>query len=144
MVRLFAATLFALAAVAASAPADDKKDDKDKPALSGTWTREAGGLDIKFEFLKDKKDVVKVSAMAGDNGVVVTAKYEVKDGRVKLTVTDAEEKGEFPNVPKKGMELSFKWSVKGDTATLDDLEGEGLDEAKPVLEGEYARKKAKD
>ncbi|MBX9627338.1 MAG: hypothetical protein K2X82_26280 [Gemmataceae bacterium] len=140
MVRLLAGSLFAVLAVAVSAPADDKKDDK--PALSGTWTREAGGLDIKFEFAKDK-EVVKVTALAGDNGAVVTCKYSVgKDGRVTLKITDVEEKGEFPAKPPVGLELKFKWTVKGDTATLDDLEGH--EEAKPVLEGEYQKKKAKD
>ncbi|MBX9579950.1 MAG: hypothetical protein K2X87_06540 [Gemmataceae bacterium] len=142
MVRLFAGSLFAAAAVALSAPADDKKDEKkDKPALSGTWTREAGGLDLKFEFAKDKEEV-KVTALAGDNGAVVTCKYAVKDGRVTLTVKEVEEKGEFPQKPPVGFEMKFKWTVKGDTATLDDLEG--LDDAKPVLEGEYQKKKAKD
>jgi hypothetical protein len=52
-----------------------------------------------------------------------------------------EEKGNFPPKPKKGLKLSFKWTVKGDTAKLSDLEGEGLENAKPVLEGEYKLKK---
>lgn len=91
MVRLLAGSVFALAAVAVSAPADDKKEEK-KPALSGTWAREAGGLDLTFAFAKDK-EVVRVTAMAGDNGAVVTCKYAVKDGRVTLTVTEVEEKG---------------------------------------------------
>ncbi len=34
--------------------------------------------------------------------------------------------------------------MKGDTANLDDFEGTGLEHAKPVLEGEYAKKKPKD
>ena len=43
MLRLFAVVpALALAAVCGPAAADDK----DKPALSGTWTREANGLDL--------------------------------------------------------------------------------------------------
>lgn len=133
-------------AFAAPAPADDKKDEKksDKPALTGVWTREAGGIDLKFDFTpdKDKKAVLKITAGAGDNGVTVVCKYTVdKDGRVKATVTDVEEKGTFPQKPPKGLEFSFRWKVKADTATLDELTGEGFDEAKPVIEGEYEKKK---
>jgi hypothetical protein len=116
--------------------ADDKKDK----ALSGTWTREANGLDIKVEFVG--KDTVKMSASAdADNGVTVTCKFKQTDGAVKAKVTKVEVKGDFKNAPKEGLEISFKWKVKGDTATLDDLEGEGLENAKPVVEGEYAKKK---
>lgn len=143
MVRMLAGSVFALAVALTGAAADDKKDEK-KPAPAGTWTREAGGVELTFEFVKGKKDVLKITAAAGDNGVVVTSKYEVKDGRVKVTVQEVEEKGEFPNKPPKGLELSFKWTVKDDTATLEDLEGDNLDAAKPVIEGEYARKKGKD
>src|SRR3954451_23151735 len=80
MLRLLA-VVPVLALVAAPGPA--AADDKDKPALSGTWTREANGLDLKFEFAKD---TFKVSAFAGENGVVATCKYTVeKDGTVKAT-----------------------------------------------------------
>ncbi|MDB5312474.1 MAG: hypothetical protein JWO38_6676 [Gemmataceae bacterium] len=126
---------------AGTAPAEDKKD-KDKPALSGTWTREANGLDLKFEFVG--KETVKIFAFHDDNGVIATCKYTAdKDGLVKAKITDVEVKGEFKNKPAKGAEFSFKWAVKGDTATLDDLKGDDLEHAKPVLEGEYAKKKDK-
>lgn len=131
---------FAMIALAGVAIAEDKKDDK--PALSGMWVREANGLDLKVEFVG--KDVVKMSAMADENGVTVTSKYTVKDGMVKAKVTKVEIKGEFKAAPKEGLEFTFKWKVKGDTATLDDFEGEGLENAKPVVEGEYAKKKGKD
>lgn len=142
---MFRALAFALAALALSnfvAADDKKKDDKEKPALSGMWTRESGGLDLKFEFTG--KDTLNMSAFAEDNGVIVTTKYTVKDGVLKAKVTDVEVKGEFKNKPAKGLEFTFKWKVKGDTATLDDFEAEGLEAAKAVLEGEYAKKKGKD
>lgn len=120
--------------------AEDKKDEK--PALAGTWTREANGLDLKVEFVG--KDTIKMSAMADENGVTVTSKYTVKDGLVKAKVTKVEIKGQFNAAPKEGLEFTFKWKVKGETATLDDFEGEGLENAKPVVEGEYAKKKSKD
>lgn len=131
--RLFAGGC-ALALVVASAAAQEKA------ALTGTWTREANGLDLKFAFAKD--GTFKLSAFGGDNGVIVTCKYTVeKDGTVKATISKVEEKGNFPARPQEGLEFSFKWKVKGDTATLDDLKGKDLDDAKAIVEGEYARKK---
>ena len=144
MVRVlaFALAAFALGSFAgAGEKKDDKKDEKEKPAFTGTWTRESGGLDLKFEWVN--KDTLKLSAFAEENGVIVTTKYTVKDGVVKAKVTDVEVKGEFKNKPPKGMEFTFKWKVKGDTATLDDFEAEGLEQAKAVLEGDYAKKKTK-
>jgi hypothetical protein len=137
MQRLFAVVpVVALVLVCGPAAADDK----DKPALSGIWTREANGLDLKFEFAKE---TFKVSAFAGDNGVTVTCKYTVeKDGTVKAKITKVEEKGMFQAKPPEGLEFSFKWKVKDNTASLDGLKGDGLEEAKAVLEGEYQKKKA--
>ena len=135
MQRLFAVVpVVALALVCGPVAADDK--DKE---LSGTWTREANGLDLKFVFTKD---TFKVSAFGGDNGVTATCKYTVeKDGTVKATITKVEEKGNFPSKPPEGLEFSFKWKVKGDTATLDDLKGQDLADAKAIIEGEYQKKK---
>jgi hypothetical protein len=140
-----AALAVALTGVAA---AQDKKVD-DKAALSGTWEREANGLDLKYEFVG--KDTLKISVFGGENGAIVTGKYTVdKDGVVKIKVTDVEEKGNFPSKPPKGAEFTFKWKVKGDTATVDEFTGLGTEEvkalaeaAKPLVEGEYARKKDK-
>jgi hypothetical protein len=141
MLRLLAGgCALALVLASGSAPAQDKKDAK-ADALSGIWLREANGLDLKFDF--SAKDTFKISAFGGENGVIVTCKYTVKDGAVKAEVTGIEEKGEFPAKPAKGQQFSFTWKVKGDTATLDDFKGDGLEEAKPVVEGDYARKKEK-
>src|SRR3954464_5625132 len=101
MLRLFAVVpVLALTAVGGPAAADDK----DKVTLSGTWTREANGLDLKFDF---SKETFKLSAFGGDNGVTITCKYTVeKDGTVKATVTKVEEKGNFPSKPPEGLEFS--------------------------------------
>jgi hypothetical protein len=140
MPRLFvgaiAVTLLLLAGDDASS--QDKKEKK--AVLSGTWAREANGLDVKFEF--SGNDTVKVSVFGGDNGIIATCKHTVdKDGLVKAKITKVEEKGTFEAKPPVGLEFSFKWKVKGDTATLDELKGEMVEDAKPVLEGEYERKK---
>src|SRR5262245_57575700 len=137
MLRLFAVVpVVALTLVSGPVAADDK----DTPAPSGTWTREANGLDLKFVF---EKETFKVSAFAGDNGVTVTCKYTVeKDGRVKAKITKVEEKGTFQAKPPEGLEFSFKWKAKDKTANLDELKGDGLEEAKPILEGDYQKKQS--
>ena len=136
MFRLLASG-FALTLLLSAVAADDKKD-QDKVV---SWEREQNGIDLKFDFLKEK-DKLTISAFNGDNGVMVTCKMSIdKKGLVKAKITEVEEKGKFPAVPKVGLELTFKWKVEGDVATLSDLTGEGVEEAKGVLEGEYKRKK---
>lgn len=133
--RLLAAA-FAAVFVVGSASAEDKK--KDKPAAKA-WERESNGVTLKLMF---DKDTMRVMVFQGENGFKAACKYTIdKDGVVKATVTEAVEKGTFPAVPKKGLEFSFKWKEKDDAATLSDLKGEGVEEAKSVAEGEY--KKAK-
>lgn len=121
-----------------SAAAQDKKDPKDKPAAV-VWGREANGIDLRFEF---GKDALTTRVFNGENGFVATCTTKTdKDGVVKVTVTAVESKGNFPLVPKKGYEFSFKWKETGDTAALSDLKGEGIEDAKAVVEGEYKKKK---
>lgn len=133
---------FALAVVVASG-AGSHADDKPKPktpALTGTWVRESGGFDLTVEFTG--ADTVKIRAVGGDNGAEVTAKYTIdKKGMVKAKITKVKEIGKFPN-ELMGLEFSFTWKVKGDTATLDELTGKELEIAKPIMEGDYQRKKA--
>jgi hypothetical protein len=118
--------------------ADDKKDPKDKSDLVA-WERETNGIDLKLEV---GKDVLIVHVFSGENGMILKCKTtKDKDGLVKATVTGVEEKGNFPAKPKEGFEFSFKWKVEGDTATLSDLMGEGVEDAKAVAEGEYKKKK---
>lgn len=139
MVRPLVATLaFALLAVWSAAPAaqDKKEKDKDKPAAT-TWVRDVNEIALKFEM---GKDTLKLHALAGENGCVLTCKTTTdKDGTIKATVTEVEEKGNFPPTPKKGFEFSFKWKETGDKAELSDLKGQGLEEAKALVEGEYKK-----
>jgi hypothetical protein len=129
---------FALISLVGSSAADDKKDPKDKPALV-SWERESNGIDLKLDV---GKDVLKVHVFSGENGMIATCKMTVdKDGLVKATVTEVEEKGNFPAKPKVGFEFSFKWKVDGETATLSDLMGEGVADAKALAEGDYKKKK---
>lgn len=126
----------ALALLMGTVAAEDKKDAKDKVV---SWEREANGFDLKFDF---SKDTLKINAFNGENGVIISCKTTIdKKGLVKATVTDVEEKGTFPQKPAKGLEFSFVWKIEGDKATLSDLMGEGVEEAKPLAEGEYKKKK---
>ncbi len=127
---------FALALLAGTVVADDKKEkDKDKPA---TWTRESNGVDLTFVFTKD---TLTGTVMSGENGFVATGKITTdKDGVVKVKLTKVEEKGKFPSLPKAGIEFSFKWKEKGDTAELSDLKGDDVEDAKAIVEGEYKKK----
>jgi hypothetical protein len=125
----FALALLALAA--GPVAAEEKKD-----AVT-TWTRESGDVTLTFEI---GKDTAKYTVAAGDNSFTVTAKVTREKDVIKNEVTDVAVKGNFPNAPKKGDKVSFKWVVKGDKATLSDLEGDGADGAKGVVEGEYKKK----
>jgi hypothetical protein len=129
------AGVFALALFTGLVAAEDKKE-KDKPAVT-TWTRESNGVDLKLEI---SKDTMKGSVVAGENGFIATCKITMdKDDVVKATVTEVEEKGNFPNKPKVGLEFSFKWKVDGDKAELSDLKGDGVEDAKSIVE--YKKKK---
>jgi hypothetical protein len=119
--------------------AEDKKEDKEQP-IKGNWVREAEGLEIGFNF--KSKDQLIVTVNAGDNGVTLTCKYSAdKDGKVKATVTEVKEKGEFPAKPPKGYEFKCVFKVDKETAKLTDFEGENADQARGVVEGDYKLKK---
>jgi hypothetical protein len=140
-VALLACGALTLAGLTASA--DDKKDDKDKAALSGAWVKKAGELKIDF----CDKDVLKIYPH-GNEVIVMVCKYtSAKDGRVKAKLTEFEGKEEAKEKAKEkvplGLEFSFKWKVKDDTATLGDLKGKGdtIEHLKSHLEGEYEQKK---
>jgi hypothetical protein len=135
MFRLFAGALAVAVASAALSPvaADDKKD-KDKPTV---WVKEIGDLVLKFEI---GKETAKYHVFNGNDGVIVTAKLKWDKDKVTSEVTDVEVKGNFPAPPKKGEKVTYKWVVKGDTATLSDFAGDGADGAKDVVEGEYKKK----
>src|SRR5262245_54565789 len=135
---VLASALLALASLAATA--DDKKGDK--PALSGTWGKKDGELKIEFA----DRGVLKI-APHGDSAVIgIVCDYTAeKEGLVKAKVTGFEGKEDAKKhlaekVPV-GTEFSFKWKVKEDTAKLDDLKCEKVEQLKSHLEGEYDQKK---
>src|SRR5262245_47853235 len=135
---VLASGLLALAGLVATA--GDAKGDK--PALSGTWNKKDAELKIEFA----DAGVMKI-APHGDSAVIgIVCDYTVaKDGLVKAKVTGFEGKAEAKkHVGEKvpvGTEFSFKWKVKDDSARLDDLTCDKVEQLKSHLEGEYHRKK---
>jgi hypothetical protein len=130
-----------LAGLCAALPADEKKDDKDKPGLSGVWVQKSGELKIEFS----GKDVMKVYPHGDNEVIVVVCKYTVyKDGVVKAKVTELggkeDAKKQAAQQVPPGLEFSFKWKVKDDAATLADVTGEKADALKSHLEGDYKKK----
>jgi hypothetical protein len=136
----FCAALAAAAVLGLPATADDKKDDKDRP-LKGAWTKDVEGTELKFDF--KTKDELIVTVTAGDNGCVLTCKYEAdKDGKFKAKVTESKEKGEFPAKPPVGYEFKATFKIDKDTAKLTDFEAENADQVRAIVEGEYKKKTA--
>jgi len=109
-------------------------EEKDKT----TWVREVGEITLTFEI---GKDTAKYTVAFGENACTVTAKLTRDKDLIKSEVTDVEVKGNFPNPPKKGDKVSFKWVEKDDKATVSELEGDNVEGAKEVVEGEYKKKK---
>ncbi|MCS6867109.1 MAG: hypothetical protein RMJ56_14010 [Gemmataceae bacterium] len=113
-----------------------RADDKEV-----TWIRELDTVELLF---KVGKETATFEAHVGDNSITVKGKLTpVKDKKdfVTFEVVDVIEKGEFPTKPKKGDKFSFKWVVKDDKATISEIEGTLDDEAKPVVAGDYKKKK---
>ena len=135
-------SLFALAALAlATGRAEDPKDDKKPaPALTGTWAKEAEGVELAFTF--KSKDQLVLKAVAGGNSIAVTCKYAVEKGVVSAEVTDVKEQGDFPTKPAKGYKMKFAFKVEKDAAKLSDFDAENKDEVKAIVEGDYKVKKA--
>ena len=130
-----------LALAGRSAPADDGKGDKDKPTLSGTWEKK--DAEPKLEFTGE--DILTVFPHGDNLDFHIECSYTVtKDGLVKAKITrlggrdDVVEKAKG-SVPV-GLEFRFKWTVEGDAATLDGVEGKDVEHVKAHLEGGYARK----
>ena len=137
MLRLVAA-LAAFALVGVSF-ADDKKDDKKAPALSGKWVRESDNFELTFNFEKDNKLTLDVKA--SEVGLTILATITVdKDNKVMAEITDVKEKGNFPTKPEKGSKFSFKIKMDDKKATISDFESPDGDGAKAVVEGEYKKK----
>ncbi len=121
--------------------ADDGKPDKDKPRPSGTW--EMKDAEPKLEFTGDDK--LTIYPHGGNVAIQIDCSYTVtKDGIVKAKITrlggpeDVLEK--VKQAVPVGLEFRFKWNVDGDKATLDDLDGEDVEQVKQRLQGEYTKK----
>src|SRR5262245_51931504 len=108
-----------------SVAADDKKDDKDKPAPTGAWVQQEGQLKIDFS----AKDALKIYPH-GDDTIVLVCEYTAKKGLIKVKITDVEgTKDEAKEKVKEklpvGTEFTFQWKDKDRTATISDLKGGG-------------------
>jgi RNA polymerase sigma factor (sigma-70 family) len=112
------------------------KDDKDGPALSGTWSRKES--DHKVEFCD--KGVLKISAHNG--ALTVVCKYTTAPGglvkaRIERVEGDEGVKERVKDQLPVGLKFSFTWTGRGDTAALDDVKGDKVESFKSHLEGEY-------
>ena len=130
MIRLLAGG-FVLAVLVAPAPAS-AADDKD----TTTWVRKVDTIELKMEL---GKTTGKFHVTLGGDGVIVTGKLTRDKDTISVEVTDVEYKGNAMNGPAKGNKVSFKWVVKGDKGTLSDLKGDGADDARSIVEGEYKK-----
>ena len=102
---------FALGLLSTASTASDDKN----PAVT-IWERESNGVNLTFEM---GKKTLRGAVLSGDNGFVATCNITIdREGLVKAKVTVVEEKGNFPNKPKVGLEFSFKRMVKCVTAVL--------------------------
>lgn len=138
MARLLTAAvvvLFGLTAVA-----DDKKPTKDEPKIKGTWVKESDGFEIGFTF--KSKTEGRCEVKAGGAKLALTLKYEYADDKVKAEVTDVKEEGDFPAKVPVGYKMKFTIKVDGETAKISDYEADNAEDARPVVEGEYKKKKA--
>jgi hypothetical protein len=118
---------------------DDKKEEK--PVLSGTWTLKDGQLKMEFS----GKDGLTIIPHGDKDQFAVVCSYTAdKDGLVKAKITALEGTDEVKEKAKShvpvGLEFSFKWKVKGDSAKLDELGGKDVEQLKSHLEGEYEKK----
>src|SRR5262249_24430656 len=85
---VLACGMLLLAAV--STLADDKKGDKNKPALSGSWVKHEGELKIEFT----DKEHLKIVPHGDEAVIVVLCSYTVEKGTVKAKITGFEGKEE--------------------------------------------------
>jgi hypothetical protein len=113
----------------------------DKPALSGTWNKKDGEVQIEFA-----DNVMKIALHGGPAMIAVVCDCKVeKGGLVKAKVTGFEGKEEIKKAIQKklpaGLTFNFKWTAKGGTAKLADLKGDKVPEKlKTHLEGDYKKK----
>ena len=125
-----------LAVTGLSAPGD-----KDQAAPSGTWMLQGAEMKIVFS----GKDTLKLHPHGDNPAITVVCQYTAdKKGLVKAKITQYEgkdaAKAKLQEKLPLGTEFSFQWSVKGTTATLDQLKGNNVELLKSHLEGKYEQK----
>jgi hypothetical protein len=123
----------------------DKKDSKEQSTQSAEWVRKEGELKIAF----DGKGALKIAPHGDGKKLAIVCDYTVEVGqriKVKVAVIEGSMEKAVAKVKEKipvGLEFSFKWAVKDDTAKFDDIKGEGdvVEHLKNHLEGDYEKKK---
>jgi len=116
------------------------EEEKAAKGPAGTWAKKDGELRLEFA----DKETLRIKPHGDGVEFTVVCSYTAKDGVVKAKIKDLEGKAEILEKAKAhlpvGMELSFTWTAKDDTATLADLKGKDTDGLKSHLEGEYTKK----
>jgi hypothetical protein len=123
-----------------SASADDKADKGAKSALSGVWMQKSGEMKIEFA----DKDGMKLFPHGENKVIIIVCRYTAATkGLVKAKITglEGEARDQVKEILPLGLEFRFKWTVKDDTGTLEEIKGENVDALKAHLEGKYGRKK---
>lgn len=129
-------SLAAVLFMCAGPAADAQKAGPAKPL--GTWTRTVDQFTISFDI---QADGMKIMLKAEGNSLIAHADYGVgKDGVLFGRMNKIERMG-IDEGPAEGDLFSFKFMVKGDELTVDDLQGKANDEARRLVHGAY--KKAK-
>lgn len=136
--RLLSIALLCLGGLVVSLHAEDKPKEKAKDAaLTGTYTRTAGDLDLKLVFLKD--GMAEYHVAIGDANCVLTCKYKVEKDVYSFEVTEFAKKGDFPVVKEKGYKFSMKLAKGDKKLTVSEFKGDDVDDgAKAAIEGDYA------
>ncbi len=89
------------------------------------------------------KDLIKISPHGDHKVILIICKYTIdKEGLVKAKITelDGKAKDRVKDKLPIGLEFTFTWQVKDDTATLGDLKGDNVDILKARMEGKYEKK----
>lgn len=125
--------------------ADEKKaDEKKAEAPAGVWTKKTDeGLTLQLDF--SKKDTLVVTNSIEDKKLIISCKLVAdKDGKWKATATNVENKNDFPVTVSDKFEMTFKLKVEKDKVTISDFgANEHEEQAKGVVEGDYAKKEDK-
>ncbi len=121
--------------------ADDGKGEKSKPIAAGTWEKKDAEPMLEFT----GEDKLRIFPHGANLAFQIDCSYTVtKEGLIKAKIARLEGSDEVIEKVKGsvpiGLEFRFKWTVDGDKAKLDDLDGEDVDQVKERLQGEYTRK----